>query len=107
VGAIEERITAATKWLTDLEKLVDTDYSGPVVNKLLRQFVDKVELQIERVQWGKTGKRFKCNLVGGTVFFKLNGLPAGFGGLVQSGPPFITRPTTETIAIRWGICVAA
>jgi len=81
VGAVEQRITAAIDWLAKLEALVDTDYSGPLVNQMLRQFIDKVELVIERVQWGKTGKRHKCKLVGGTVFFRLNGLPSGFGSL--------------------------
>ncbi len=76
ITAVEERIKAAIDWLSRLEQLVDTEYDSGLVNAMLRQFIDKVELQIERVQWGKSGKRFKCNLVGGTVFFKLN---AGLG----------------------------
>lgn len=81
ISNVEQRIKAAIGWLEELEKIVDTDYSGPIVNNMLRQFIDKIDVHIERVQWGTTGKRFKCNLVGGTVFFKLNGLPSGFGSL--------------------------
>ena len=81
VTAVEERIRAAIDWLGRIEDLAGTDYDGQLVNSMLRQFIDKVELDIERVQWGKSGKRFKCNLTGGTVFFRLNPGVANFGGL--------------------------
>lgn len=107
IGAIEERINAATAWLSKLEQLVDTDYSGQAVNTMLRQFIDKVELNIERVQWGKSGKRFKSNLIGGTVFFRLNGLPSGFGILPTAVVYCEQVPEVHSVAIRWGVAIAA
>lgn len=103
VGAVKQRIEAAIDWLAKLEALVDTDYSGPLVNQMLRQFVDKVELVIERVQWGKTGKRHKCKLIGGTVFFRLNGLPSGFGSLSTTEGESKQATGVQTVAIRWGV----
>lgn len=70
ITAVEERINAAIDWLARLEQLAQTDYDGQLVNSMLRQFIDKIDLNVERQQWGKTGKRFKCKLIGGTVFFK-------------------------------------
>tara|TARA_R110002073_G_scaffold20209_5_gene72797 strand:- start:2337 stop:3914 length:1578 start_codon:yes stop_codon:yes gene_type:complete len=78
VSAMEERIEAATGWLVSLEEVIETKYDGNEVNRMLKQFIDKVDIHIERVQWGPSGKRFRCNLVGGAIYFRTNELPAIF-----------------------------
>lgn len=88
ITAMEQRITSAMGWLKTLEEIAETEYDGKVVNQMLRQFVDRVEVHIDRVQWGKSGKRFRCNLVGGAIYFKTNELPAAimFGDMTTTAP---------------------
>ncbi|WP_436717443.1 recombinase family protein [Roseiconus lacunae] len=67
---VEERVQAACDWLSQLEQLAETDYHSPSVNEMLRVFVDKVELDMKRVQWGPTGKRYRCHITGGRIYVK-------------------------------------
>ncbi|MCC9600759.1 recombinase family protein [Stieleria sp. JC731] len=85
IDDIEKRIQTALNWLSDLEAIADTDYDSAILNRTMKAFVDKVELDIERVQWGPTGKRFRCNVTGGRIYLRTSDF-AVFLGDNNSGP---------------------
>ncbi|MEM0926437.1 MAG: recombinase family protein [Planctomycetota bacterium] len=78
---IDQRIEDAFSWLKDLEEIADTDYDGTTVSRMLRQLVDRVELDVVREQWGPTGKRFRCHITGGRIWLK----SAEICGFIYSG----------------------
>ncbi len=78
VLAVEERINSAIEWLNSLEQIAETKYDSDKVNRMLRQFIDRVELHFKRKPIGKLKKYHRCELVGGVVYFRLNGLQSVF-----------------------------
>jgi DNA invertase Pin-like site-specific DNA recombinase len=71
---IEQRIRAAMQWFSRLERLASGKHNTTKLRQMLMQFVDRIELQFERKLWGKSKSRYKCELVGGTVYFKVLGV---------------------------------
>lgn len=72
-GQISERIEAAVKWFSKLEQLASSKHDPEKLRQMLHQFIDTVDLCIERKLWGKSTRRYKCELVGGTIHFKVWG----------------------------------
>ena len=70
VTDVEKRIGSAWAWLDQMEEIVSVEYDPKLVGMMLRQFIDGVDLQMERVPWGPSGKRFKTEITGGTIYFK-------------------------------------
>lgn len=66
---VDRRIENAIGWMSRLEELVDGDFDRVIVNKTLKQFIDRVEIETVREQIGKSGKRFVTKLLGGDVYF--------------------------------------
>lgn len=81
---IDKRIKEALAWFKQLEKLSAAQFNPQHMRHMLAEFIDKVDLRFERVQWGRSGTRFKCNLVGGVIHFKL-------WGVVHNGGPLLDR----------------
>jgi site-specific DNA recombinase len=99
-AAVSERIDTAMQWFSKLERLASGKHSTPKLRAMLLQFIDKIELCFERKLWGKSTSRFKCEVVGGTIYFRVM-------GLAHIGPPVQASHDTElsqgfTIAISWG-----
>ncbi|MEL6104813.1 MAG: recombinase family protein [Planctomycetota bacterium] len=70
LDGIERQVEAASAWMSKLEAIADTDYDGNTVNRMLREFIDRVELDMHREQWGPSGKRFRCVINGGRIWLK-------------------------------------
>jgi hypothetical protein len=62
------------QWFSRLERLASGKHNTTKLRQMLMQFVDRIELQFERKLWGKSKSRYKCELVGGTVYFKVLGV---------------------------------
>ena len=73
VARAQDRIDAAIKWLDKLEELVETDYDAPALAEMLRQFIDRVEIDIERIP---QGKRALNKMTGGRIYFRSELFPA-------------------------------
>ncbi|MFN6162876.1 MAG: recombinase family protein [Planctomycetota bacterium] len=73
-AAVSERIDTAMQWFSKLERLASGKHSTPKLRAMLLQFIDKIELCFERKLWGKSTSRFKCEVVGGTIYFRVMGL---------------------------------
>lgn len=69
--SIEKRIDAMLDWINRLEQLVESNYDSRAVNHMLSQFVDRVEFDTEKYQWGPSGKRFRTRITGGRIWFKV------------------------------------
>jgi site-specific DNA recombinase len=100
VDQITERIDTAIKWFSKLERMALGKYSPAKLRQMLHQFIEKVELSFERKPWGKTGNKFRCELAGGTIYFKVLGVD-------HIGPPMQASSYTDftqqfTVAIQWG-----
>lgn len=99
-AAVSERIDKAIEWFSKLEQLAARNYSPAKLRTMLEQFIDKIELCFERKLWGKSNTRYKCELIGGTIHFKLM-------GVAYIGPPMQASSYTDftqdfTVPIHWG-----
>ena len=70
----EQRIRTALAWLDDIEAITATDYDPGKLNRMLRQFIDKIELELTRTAYGATGNRHKTTITGGRIYLKIHGL---------------------------------
>src|SRR5690606_26295003 len=91
IEAVDERIQAAIGWLESLETMVETKYDPMKVNSMLHKFVDRVDFHMERQQWGESGKRFKCEITGGLIYFRTEALPFGIPGACGELEPSLKR----------------
>ncbi|MEO9590821.1 recombinase family protein, partial [Rhodopirellula bahusiensis] len=68
----EQRVDAAIGWLDRLEEAINTDFDEKALHELLRQFVERVTIDVDRVP---QGKRSRCVLLGGSVHLRSESLP--------------------------------
>jgi len=99
-AAVSERIDTAMQWFSKLERLAAGKYNTDKLRAMLVQFIDRIELCFERKLWGKSTTRFKCDVVGGTVYFRVM-------GLAHIAPPLQASSESDLsqgfiIAIHWG-----
>lgn len=73
IARAEERIDSAIRWLDRLEAIVGTEYDPPVLAEMLGQFIERVDVDIERVP---CGKRSSHKLRGGVIYFRAESFPA-------------------------------
>jgi site-specific DNA recombinase len=71
---ISQKVDAALAWFKRLERTVGTEYNAYKLRQMLHQFIEKVDLQFERKLWGKSTRKHRCELVGGTIHFTFTGL---------------------------------
>jgi site-specific DNA recombinase len=92
---IDGRIEKALGWFSSLEKLANTDYQPAKLRRLLREFVDRVELSFQRIPLGK--RKHACLVDSGTIWLRLS---SDIPEVVSSGPPILTTPqiTADLVA---------
>ena len=73
IARAEARIDAVVGWLDRLEETVTQDFDAPLLSEMLRQFIERIEVDIERVP---QGKRSVNVLRGGRIYFKAESFPA-------------------------------
>ncbi|MEO1529008.1 MAG: recombinase family protein [Planctomycetota bacterium] len=69
VQGLKGRIDDAIGWFKSISEAAELDFDRVVMNRSLKQFIDRIEVETERVQVGKSGKRFVSKLLGGSVYF--------------------------------------
>jgi site-specific DNA recombinase len=86
IARAEQRIESAIGWLKRLEDAVDTDFDPVAMAELLRQFVERIDVEIERIP---QGKRTSYRLAGGKIYFRAESFPAWAipGGEKLANPP--------------------
>lgn len=73
IAQAEQRIDSAIGWLDRLEELTTTDVSPRLLSDLMRQFIERIEVDVDRMP---QGKRTVNQLTGGRVFFRADSFPA-------------------------------
>ena len=66
---IQQRIDAAVAWFKKLEKLATIGYNPRKVQHLLQQFIEGIDLQMERTRWGNAKRKHITTVTGGTIRF--------------------------------------
>lgn len=99
IARAEKRIDSVIGWLAKLEETVDTDFDPVAMGEMLRQFIERVEVQVERTPQGKrTINRF----AGGKIFFRAEAFPAW--AIPQSNKLASPRERTARLYVS-GNCV--
>jgi hypothetical protein len=66
---VQGRVDAALAWFRNLQRIARTGYDPRKVHRLLVQFIEGVELNMERKQIGKVPNRCRTEVTGGTIRF--------------------------------------
>jgi dGTP triphosphohydrolase len=66
---IQQSIDAAVAWFKKLEKLACIEYNPKKVQHLLQQFIEGIDLQMERTKWGNAKRKHLTTVTGGTIRF--------------------------------------
>jgi DNA invertase Pin-like site-specific DNA recombinase len=66
---IQQRIDAAVTWFKKLDKLSSIEYNPRKVQHLLQQFIEGIDLQMERTKLGNAKRKHLTTITGGTIRF--------------------------------------
>jgi len=76
IARAESRIDAAVKWLDRIEAVADTDFDPVAMREMLHQFIEFIEVDVERLPQGKTGTRTLHRIVGGRIHIRAEAFPS-------------------------------
>ncbi len=97
---VQGRVDAALAWFKNLQRIAKIGYDPRKVNRLLVQFIEAVELHLERKQIGKKPNRCRTEITGGSIRFH-------FWRDANIAPPLLATPHSNDsqgfqLTIRWG-----
>jgi DNA invertase Pin-like site-specific DNA recombinase len=97
---VQGRVDAALAWFRNLQRIAKTGYDPRKVHRLLVQFIEGVELNMERKQIGKVPNRCRTEVTGGTIRFH-------FWRDANIAPPQLATLQSKELQgfllhIRWG-----